>query len=302
MIPQRVSAFLKRHGANVPKMAMWAGLRTLYRRESVRRLVRPFLKPRSTKKWIFVVGCYNSGTTITQAILSAHPDVRTLPWEGSLITSVLPDPEDKGWTRMWIKCPEYMEMPEMVDPKHVNQLLRDWSPWWGKRGEQAFLEKSITNTTRMEWLDAALSPAYFIGMTRNGYCVSEGIRRKATPRPWIAKDFGDVYPLEMTARQWVVANQRLEQDAAKVERYHGLRYEDLMADPIRHLSEVWSFLELDPPAMTLEGDKLTIEGQVIRISNSMNEKSIGSLSPQELAEISPVISDMQEHLGYEVLS
>jgi hypothetical protein len=263
-------------------------------------MIRPFNKPRKPQKWIFVVGCYNSGTTITQEILAAHPDVRTLPWEGSLITSVLPDPEDQGWTRMWIKCPEYMEMPEQVESNQVDQLLRDWAPWWGKGGE-AFLEKSITNTTRMEWLDNALTPAYFIGMTRNGYCVSEGIRRKATPRPWIAKDFGKEYPLEMTARQWVAANQRLRNSAGKVERYHGIRYEDLMDDPIEKLKAIWSFLDLSIPDMEFDGENLTIEGRVIKISSAMNAKSISRLSAEELSQITPVIAELQSELGYEVL-
>ncbi len=311
----RLTRFWQRHGQDAPRMAIWATLRSLYRREPVRRLVRPWVHPRRPEKWLFVVGCYNSGTTLTQQILSAHPDVKTLPWEGSLITSALPDPEDLGWTRMWIQCREYMKMPDAVQPERVDQLLRDWAPWWGQgdrglssrwrdRGGQdtAFLEKSITNSTRMEWLDRNLSPAYFLGVTRDGYCVAEGIRRKATPRPQVARHFGNVYPVELTARQWVAANDQMHDSGRRVTRYHQFRYEDLMADPLRLLDEIWDFFELTPPAVSLAGDQLVIDGTRIMLDKSMNAKSMARLTSAEVNQVTTVIADWQTKLGYELVS
>lgn len=35
-------------------------------------------------KWLFVVGCYNSGTTLLAEMLSRHPNISGLPTEGHL--------------------------------------------------------------------------------------------------------------------------------------------------------------------------------------------------------------------------
>lgn len=45
------------------------------------------------KKWVFIVGCYNSGTTLLNQILSCHPDILTLPDEGAFLTRRVPTPE-----------------------------------------------------------------------------------------------------------------------------------------------------------------------------------------------------------------
>lgn len=41
------------------------------------------LKP---QKWIFIVGCYNSGTTLLEKILSLHPMIGSLRDEGVMLT------------------------------------------------------------------------------------------------------------------------------------------------------------------------------------------------------------------------
>ena len=296
----RGGRFVQRHGRRAPIMALWAAVRTLYRREQVRRLVRPLYSPRRPQQWLFVVGCYNSGTTLLQDLIAAHPDVRTLPWEGALITSVLPNPEEVGWTRMWTQCLDYMQMPKHGSEPLVEQLLRDWAPWWGRDGT-TFLEKSITNATRMKWLDDNLAPARFIGIVRNGYCVADGIRRKAFPRDDVAPELGGVYPVRMTAAQWVAANEMVTDAANTVEHYHQLHYEDLVRDPVSTLREIWDFAGLSQPNMVSRGTSLVVNGTSFSVSDSMNEKSIGGLSAEEIAQITPIIASLQTRFGYELI-
>jgi hypothetical protein len=281
-------------------MAIMAFLRTAYQREWVRRWVRPCVRPLRPQKWVFLVGCYNSGTTITQDLIAAHPDVATLPWEGALITSVLPNPEDLGWTRMWLHCQDYMAMPAGQRDDLVDRMLRDWAPWWNRKNVSTFLEKSITNVTRMAWLDRHLDNSYFVGMVRDGYSVAEGICRKTRLNPRNARRWGETYPMEMAGQQWVLANEALLAGASQVKRYHQLRYESLVADPIAELSRVWNFLELPVPEMQIAEKELRIGGQRLELQTETNAGSWRRISADQYRLLTPVIAAMQEQLGYEL--
>jgi hypothetical protein len=294
----RIQGFLERYRGGVAReLALRVGLRA-YRYPVVRGLAHRLLKPRTPRAWLFVVGCYNSGTTLTREILAAHPSVRTLPREGVRLTSVLPRPEDLGWTRMWIPCPEHLVMPGPDRPDLAARAIADWTPWWGRGGE-VFVEKSISNVTRMEWLDHHFPGAYFLGITRDGYAVADGIRKRARPTGPVAHEFPDGYPLSLTARQWVDANERLLAGAKSVRRYHGIRYEDLATDPVAVLADVWRFLELAPPPTTFAGGVLTVGAQTFTVDNR-SRAVVDRLSADDFRVMNPILREMQARLGYVV--
>lgn len=295
----RLLGFVKRHGSRAPGRLFSEAVTRAYRREGVRRLVRPFFATRTPERWVFPVGCYNSGTTITQALLAAHPEVRSMPREGVRFTSVLPQPEDLGWTRMWIGCPEYMEMPAVAEPEKALRILEDWAPWWGSGGT-TFMDKSITNGTRMPWLDANFGHACFIGIVRNGYCAAEGIRRRARPRGEPAAKLGGCYTLRMAGEQWVAANEKMLADSEKVGRFEFVFYEDLVRDPVGMLGRFWDFLGLERPATRETTDGVEIAGKAFPLRN-MNPESLSRLTREDVEEINPVIAPLQERFGYEVL-
>jgi len=270
--------------------------------EPVRMLVRPFVSRREPDRWIFLVGCYNSGTTIMRELLAAHPEVRALPREGVRLTSVFPTPENLGWERMWTACPEHMSMPRGHCRDMVDRMVRDWSPWWGPGGG-VFLEKSISHLTRLDWLQANLPNAVFLAITRNGYCVAEGIRRRARPRGPARRELGRRdYPLEMAARQWVDANERLLAAAEGSDRFLRFGYEEVTAAPAEVLERIWRWTGLAcPPTRLGGGDMLYISGRPFEFRN-MNPASIARLTRDDIAAVNPVIGTMQARLGYEVLS
>jgi len=68
--------------------------RKLLRREKIRRFFRTFVSVPRGKSYLFVVGCYNSGTTLLADMLTQHPEISPLPTEGSALTDALPRPED----------------------------------------------------------------------------------------------------------------------------------------------------------------------------------------------------------------
>ena len=73
------SEFLE-YGREIVQTGVIASLRNVAKRralrhEKVRRLLRPFVLIPRNKIYLFVVGCYNSGTTLLADILSHHPSV-----------------------------------------------------------------------------------------------------------------------------------------------------------------------------------------------------------------------------------
>ena len=69
-----------------------------------------FGKELQPQKWVFIVGCYNSGTTLLAEIFEKHPQLAVLPDEGVMLTDQLPRPEDYGWRRMWCECESQMQI------------------------------------------------------------------------------------------------------------------------------------------------------------------------------------------------
>lgn len=295
-----ITSLMHKHGWDLPAYLWLEGRTRLYEREFVRTCIRPFSRPDNPEKWVFPIGCYNSGTTITQALLAAHPDISSLPKEGARFTSVLPTPEDLGWTRMWVRCQEHMEMGSEPDPRKAARVRSDWAPWLD-RSCLAHMDKSISNVTRVGWLENNFDNAYFIGIVRDGYCVSEGIRRKGHPRKAPAQEIGNSYSIQMAGKQWVAANERVLEAAHSVERFMMIKYEDLIGDSVRTLAAIWEFLGLAAPQMETVPNGLIINGQRFHLEKNNDTQSHARLSAEDIDRLTPVIGDMQQQLGYQLL-
>lgn len=290
----------KKHGLRLPKHLWNEGRARLYEHEPVRAVVRVFSRTKTPAMWLFPVGCYNSGTTVTQKLLAAHPAISTLPKEGVRFTGQLPSPEDKGWTRMWVRCLDYMDIGSESEPQRAERVRRDWSPWLdGSR--PVFMDKSVSNVARIPWLEKNFHNAYFVGIVRDGYCVAEGIRRKARPRGDAAKQVGSVYPIEMAGEQWVAANQRLLEAAKSSQRFMLIKYEELIDDPVGTLQKIWTFLGLDAPHMEKSPGGIIIGQQTYRLEENNNAQSHSRLSADDRGRLTPIIREMQQRLGYPLL-
>ena len=125
----KIGRFIARNGGD-----LWRGLKRelsvkLYKQPAIRRLVRRFYSPRDPEKWLFLVGCYNSGTTILRDIVASHPNVSDLPFEGVKLTSAFPDLEAGGWPRMMYRNKSHWGK---MDSGAAGLARVDWSPWWEK--------------------------------------------------------------------------------------------------------------------------------------------------------------------------
>ena len=198
----------------LPKMV----LSRLTMQQWFQRMLLPFGKELRPERWIFVVGCYNSGTTLLASILRQHPLLAGLPAEGAFLTDSLPYPEQFGWPRMWCECQDKMRLG--IGPDGARLALRikkHWSIWY-PRDAINLVEKSVANTARIPYLNEYFAPAYFIYIIRNGYVISKSIQDKANLNRWKNPIYHERYPIELCAKQWDVTDEVVD----------GLTFEELI--------------------------------------------------------------------------
>jgi hypothetical protein len=271
----------------------------LYRKRLIRSVVRPFWPAAKPEKWLFVVGCYNSGTTLLADLINLHPNVSGLPVEGVAITSHLKRPEDFGWTYLWIKCKDEIRLPPLKDTEKARKVMRDWRPWFSGSAT-VFVEKSISNILRMGWLEENFRPAMFVAIIRNGYAVSEGIQRHARPARYSNAYYKERYPIELCAGQWSESCFVLHQEAALRNHLKIIRYEDLVGRPVDILHDLWNWLELPHYEIGFDKSEHTIIAPGFRNKlKNQNAKSISRLSPAEIEKIRPIIYSEMVTFGYD---
>ena len=258
-------------------------------------LAARFGKSIAPDKWIFVIGCYNSGTTLLAQLLANHSQVGTLSGEGIVFSDRLERPEEHGWPRMWFKCREAMQVQAEDPASLAERIKKQWS-WAAISKGSCFLEKSIANATRLDFFNQHFQPAYFIHITRNGYAVAEGIRRKTSPARWKNQHYNNRYPIDLCAEQWAATEELIESQKSGLSNYRALSYESLAADPYRELKNLLEFLELEWEDNLL-GDEVSVHGLRGPITD-MNQESIARLERDEIEQINRVAGAQLQRLGY----
>lgn len=262
------------------------------------KLVLPFGRDIKAKKWIFVIGCYNSGTTLLASILREHPLMCGLPNEGVFLTDVLRSPEEYGWPRMWYKCMDNLKMVDGEDEEKIaNRIKHQWSVFYPKCCDH-FIEKSISNLLRIPFLQRNFQPAYFIYIVRNGYAVANGIQRKANLKRWgnIYKE--SHYPIDMCAQQWVKCDEIVQNEYSEIKNILTIKYEDLTENTIATLKCITDFLGLPPMHNDAINHKWSIHEYTASIKN-MNRYSISQLDNSEIETIYNVAEKVLKKYQYE---
>ncbi len=251
----------------------------------------PVPKP---EKWVFIVGCYNSGTTLLSELMSRHPDISGIPTEGHFITDQFVKDFDIGLPRMWVDREDMFRLTENDDGPDVLRLKKEW----GMRldlSKKVLLEKSPPNAARTRWFQKHFENAHFIGLVRNGYAVAEGISRKGDP-----KHIKDGWPIDRSARQWARSNEVLQDDAKHLKHFTWVKYEDLAADPKATLNRLAEFLGLPPFPEAAYSDSFKIHERNDSVRD-LNKVSIDRLSPEQVRTVNQVAGDCLRHHGYDIL-
>jgi sulfotransferase family protein len=242
------------------------------------------------RTWVFILGCYDSGTTLLHDLVARSRDCARLPGEGVFLTSELVAPEDLGWTRLWWKVLD--EMRDLERGRADAALVKkDWCFWYRAR-RPVFIEKSVSNAIRVPWIDRNFKGARFIYLVRNGYAVAEGIRRRAGQGPYPLPAGMGRYPIEWCARQWVASARIIEEHLQELDqgRVLSLTYEGLCANPSTWIARIGEFVGL--------GDLAAVDAGHVR---DMNRESIAALAQDDLERINEVAAQELVGHGYELL-
>lgn len=246
------------------------------------------------QKWLFLVGCYNSGTTLLSSLLARHPDISALPTEGHFITDQFPKDYELGLPRMWSGREELFRLTEDDDGPDPVRVKKEW----GMRldlSKPVLLEKSPPNTIRTRWLNRHFGPAYFVAIVRNGYAVAEGISRKADP-----KHLRDGWPIEQCAYQWLRSIEVLEEDSPRLQNFMWVKYEDLAHDPLREINKIADFVQLKSLSQFDVQKNYAIHERKEPIRN-LNAESIGRLTRDQINIINKVAGKAIVRYGYDLI-
>jgi len=259
------------------------GGRRFYRRHW-RDLVR-------AHRWLFIVGCNNSGTSLLKTLLARTGCASTMRYEGQRHTRMLPRTVNpKRSKRVWMEYAERLALPSEGRERAAPRLVHDWMRALDEPVRELVVEKTPANVLRMEWLQAVFPDCRFVGLVRNGYAVAEGIRRKVGT------------PVERGARHWDAVNRRMIESSSAVRHYLELRYEDLVEQPDATAQRLARFLGIDADrvgeAMHGQFRFSTVLGTRELALRNLNEESIRRLSGQDLRIIRENAGAMLEHFGY----
>jgi hypothetical protein len=255
-----------------------------------------FGKELQPKKWVFIIGCYNSGTTLLTEIFEKNNQLSVLPDEGVMLTNQLPRPEDFGWQRMWSQCENKMKIDEANAVEVARIIKRHWSHFVQKR-PLIVVEKSIANAVRMQFFQEHFPNSYFIYIVRNGYAVAEGIKRKANVMPENQAKLGAKYPIEFPAKQWQTSIDVVERDRETIKNFLEISYEELTSDLKGTSLRVTNFLGINPfDDNTLQGD-FEVHGNKMKVSNQ-NAKSFARLSQEEWSVLNSIANNGLKKYSY----
>ena len=252
------------------------------------------------KNWIFIVGCYNSGTTLLDQILASHPEISGLPDEGVMLTNQLVRPEDFGWRRMWSECFDEMKNSKRNRNKNSYRIQKHWSHFYDLE-RNYLVEKSISNITRIEFLNNNFKPNVFIHIVRNGYAVAEGIRRKSEimhGNPYKEKE---EYPIELCAKQWIRSIELFIETRKNLKNVIEISYEELSEHPSQTVNKILDWLGVRRFSEEYFTHKFEIHEKKEKIKN-MNLSSFKRLSDNDYEKINRVAQIYLEKYNYEILS
>ncbi len=231
----------------------------------------------------FVYGHARSGTTMLMYLLDAHPEVHcnrqahffTRP---PYLSGLVADPAVAEWlSRGSVRWNRGRDLSPVVmraaadfilerdARRHNARIVGDKSPNSLNDGEAVRLTHQIYPDARVIFIvrdgrDAALSHRFqaFIDAPQHLTPADRRIRAEFERDPASfrgpAKSLFTGQGIRDYARGW---RRNLESTAALgrelyAGRYHELRYEDLLADPVGEMKKVWGFLGADPDLAGLE--------------------------------------------------
>jgi hypothetical protein len=243
-----------------------------------------------SRKWIFILGCSNSGTTLLHDLLAFHSEIGSLPLEGQSLTRVLPRPKDLGFDRRWSENPKLFTMTE--DDTHYDsaRLIHDWKNCLDNINASTILEKTPINVARTRWLQSVFKNSYFIGIVRDGRAVAEGITRRS---------YGNSF--SRAIEHWKNVNDIMLENAKYLKHFRFIKYEDLVKNPRQTIFDLLKFIKIDENNYkhNFEDELLihNINEEPAAITD-FNQKSFDRIPKEIFDQLTDQIKPMMQRLGY----
>jgi len=229
----------------------------LYRQQWFRLIARKLFASKKPLRWIFVVGCYNAGTTVVKDAIALHSEISTMPIEGDLLTQQMSNLEQGGWARCLYGNKKSIIANKLNSKLNTTEILKDWAPWI--RSNKIFMDKAISHSCRLAQLRTTFGESCkFIVVTRNRNDVVSGINRRSVPSGIAKSQLGSSeYPQELLEAQWEFMYRMISSDAQSKDSFV-ISYEDFMERPEAVTRNAFEFLDLNDPGVTLRTGRLHV--------------------------------------------
>jgi hypothetical protein len=190
---------------------------------------------------VFVGGLHRSGTTPLTRCLAAHGQISGFAGtgveedEGQHLQTVYPPARAHGGPGRFALAPaaHLTETSPLLAPDTATRLLEQWHPHWDL-AKPVLVEKSPPNLIMARFLQAAFPDARFVMVVRHPAIVTLATRRWARLRP-----------LGALLDHWFAAHRLFQEDAASLRHLLVVKYEHLVGQPERTLTEIAAFLDLE---------------------------------------------------------
>ncbi|MEY2432520.1 MAG: hypothetical protein QOC92_2245 [Acidimicrobiaceae bacterium] len=188
---------------------------------------------------VFVVGARRSGTNWLQRILAAHPDAVSAPAESNLFSSGLSPLQDRfqhGAVRAPAVGRLYMDRDRFLD------ALRDFcdAAFGGLLEVLApdalyLVERSPMDSNVVDLIGAVYPDATVVHIIRDGRDVARSL---------VSQEWGPTSMAE-AADEWRQAVESARKAGAALDRYHEVRYEELLADVVQGVPALYEAIGFD---------------------------------------------------------
>ncbi len=264
------------------------------------RMRSPFARRCSDMRSIVVIGgSARSGTTLLRTMLGRHSMIASLP-EATVFLERVSSPaaiaERLGWDAGEIESWQQQSRSQVEFIERFAGAVR------ARSGKQVWAEKTPKNVMRFGFVRRRFPHARIVHVVRDGRDVVCSLRRKPFAKIDQAAADG-THAARRCAMQWrraVRAGLRLRGDA----RYHELRYEDLVHDPVATLGRLMAFLGLPwEAAMLASAPTDGIDPYESRAADPIFDSSIGrwrrDLSKADRRATLLLIGPLLMELGYQ---
>jgi hypothetical protein len=266
-----------------------------HRISRTKKLIKKFIISKRKYKWVFIIGCYNSGTTLLSRILEQHPQIAGLPDEGHFLTEELLTPRQVGIPRLWAEKEELFTIASDEKKELAKIVMQDWQEQVYKVKAKYVLEKSPPDILRLLWIQNNFPDAHFIHIVRNGYAVSLGIEKL------VKKKYGERDNLlEKAANQWQRSNEVFQREQSNLKNVIEISYEELSENPKSTLNKITNFLKIPEMSLSVFNKQYSPHREKSKIRN-MNGNRLEKMTEKQKKIIESKAEKMLKKYNYYTL-